>query len=97
MSESDIKLTVDQKLDLIEKSGWPIAWDGCHKLYFLQDEGRVANARELEYEIFPSTDLRQLFDLSCSLRFVSRWGYDNDDFYHEWNIGQFEGEEEESE
>ncbi|MFZ2992405.1 MAG: hypothetical protein WA061_01705 [Microgenomates group bacterium] len=87
------ELTVDDKLDLIEKSGWEIAWDGCHKIYFLQDEGRVAQARGYEYDIYPSSKVRELFENSCGLRFVSRWGYDNPDFMHEWNINQFEGEE----
>jgi hypothetical protein len=86
-------LTVDERLDLIEKSGWPIAWDGCHKLYFLQDKGRVADARETGYEVFPSTELRRLWKCSCSLRFIYRWGYDNPDFEHKWNIEQFEDEE----
>lgn len=88
------KLTVDQRLELISQSGWPIAWDGCHKLYFLQDEGRVAQARSFEYDIYPSTELPELFASSCGLRFVSRWGYNNGDFGHEWNIEQFEAEEE---
>lgn len=84
-------LTVSERLDLIEKSGWPIAYDGCHKLYFLQDEGRVAEARELGYDIHPSTKLRFLYEEdSCGLRFVSRWGHDNADFDHEWNIDQGE-------
>ena len=43
-----------------------------------------------EYDIYPSTELRELFENSCSLRFVSRWGYYNGDFDHEWNIDQFE-------
>lgn len=90
-------LTVDEKLDRIEESDWPIAWDGCHKLYFLQDDERMAQAKYFGYDIYPSTELRELFEQSCSLRFVSRWGYDNDDFEHEWNISQFEQEEMEEE
>lgn len=84
------RMTIDKRIKLIEKSGWPLAWDGCHKIYFLQDAGREAQAREFEYEIHPSTDLRDLWEDSCSLRFVTRWGYDNDDFDHPWNIDQFE-------
>ena len=84
------ELTVWERLDLIEKSGWKIAYDGCHKIYFLQDEGRIAEAEKYEYDIYPSSIVKELFDESCSLRFVSRWGYDNDDFMHEWNIRQFE-------
>lgn len=84
------KLTVAERLDLITKSKWKIAWDGCHKIYFLQDKGRVVMAKEYGYTIYPSSKVRELFENSCSLRFVSRWGYDNPDFMHEWNIYQFE-------
>lgn len=83
-------LTLKRKIRLIEQSGWPLAFDGCHKIYFLQDAGREAQAREFGYGIFPSTDLREIWEDSCSLRFVSRWGYDNGDFDHPWNIDQFE-------
>lgn len=88
-------LTVDERIDLIEESGWPIAYDGCHKLYFLQDNMRLAHAKKIGYDIYPSTELRRLYNESCPLRFVSRWGFGNPDFKHEWNIRQFEDEPEE--
>ena len=87
------KMTVEERLDTIEKMGWPIAYDGCHKIYFLEDAGREAQARELEYHIHPASELRELWNSSCGLRFVSRWGYDNDDFDHPLNINQFENED----
>jgi len=88
-------LSVDERLDLIEKSGWPIAWDGCHRMYFLQDAGREAEAISFGYDIYPSADIRRMYEISCPLRLVSRWGYDNPDFEHEWNIDQFEDDDEE--
>lgn len=83
-----LNMTTAEKIKAIEESGFPIAWDGCHKIYFLEDDARRANAVDLGYEIFPSTELRDLIVLSCGLVFVSRWGWDNDDFKHEWNIRQ---------
>jgi len=88
-------MTVQEKLLAIESAGWPIAFDGCHKLYFLEDKAREENAIASGYEIFPASELTQLYEGSCGLRFVSRWGYDNDDFKHPWNIGQFEEEDSE--
>lgn len=85
-----MSLTVEQKIAHIAQSGWPLAWDGCHKIYFLQDAGREAQAREFGYSIYPSDRLAELIEDSCSLVFVTRWGYDNDDFAHPWNIEQFE-------
>jgi hypothetical protein len=89
--EATTQLTLADKLKQIEESGWPLAFDGCHKIYFLQDEGRERQARDFGYDIYPSTDLRKLWDASCFLRFVTRWGYDNDDFAHPLNIEQGEG------
>lgn len=85
-------MTVDQKLAAIAKSGWPIAYDGCHKMYFLQDDAREQAARAAGYEIHNSAEIQDLWDGSCGLRFVTRWGFGNDDFSHELNIEQFEDE-----
>lgn len=90
-------MNIEEKMELIEESGFPLAFDGCHKIYFLEDEGRQTQAVEFGYDIFPSSELRRIWDESCGLRFVTRWGFDNDDFEHPWNIEQFEGEEEEEE
>lgn len=82
-------MTTAEKIASIEASGLPLAWDGCHKIYFLEDEGRREEAAKFGYEpFFPSTDIRDLIGRSCQLVFVSRWGHDNDDFYHPWNIPQ---------
>jgi hypothetical protein len=85
---------VEEKIDALVEKGWPIAFDGCHKIYFLQDAEREAQAEEFGYEIYSAADLPDLYERSCGLRFVSRWGYDNDDFAHELNIAQFEGDDE---
>lgn len=83
-----MKLTTAQKIEAIEESKLPIAFDGCHKIYFLEDDAREAQAREFGYGIFESSEIRQLIAASCPLVFVSRWGFDNDDFDHEWNVDQ---------
>lgn len=84
------RLTVKQRIKLITEAGWPIAWDECHKIYFLQDDKRKAQALEYGYSIHPSTELQNIYDKSCELRFISRWGFTNEDFEHEWNVNQFE-------
>lgn len=83
-------LTTAAKIAAIEASGFPLAFDGCHKIYFLEDEERRKDAAEYDYEPFlPSTELRECIARSCGLVFVSRWGFDNGDFDHPWNIPQF--------
>ena len=81
-------LTTAEKIAKIEAAQWPIAWDGCHKIYFLPDEGRRDQAEDTGYDIYPASKLRQCISDSCGLVFVSKWGYSNPDFDHEWNIDQ---------
>lgn len=88
MSEMPFDLTTSEKIALIEASGLPVAWDECHKIYFLEDDGRREDAENHGYEIFPAAKIREMILESCSLVLVSRWGYDNDDFDHPWNIRQ---------
>lgn len=83
-------MTTAEKIAAIEASGFPLAFDGCHKIYFLTDDERRKDAASCDYEpFFPATELRQLIAGSCGLVFVSKWGLDNSDFAHEWNIEQF--------
>lgn len=82
-------MTTAEKIAAIEASRFPIAYDGCHKIYFLTDAERQADAAEAGYKPFHrSTELRRLIASSCGLVFVSKWGLDNDDFDHPWNIPQ---------
>ena len=82
-------MTTAEKIAAIEASGFPLAFDGCHKIYFIADEERRADAARFDYEpFFESAELRDLISRSCGLVFVNKWGLDNDDFDHEWNIDQ---------
>lgn len=88
MSETS-EMTTAEKIAAIETSGLKLAWDGCHKIYFLEDEEREREAASFGYEpFFPAAELRELISSSCGLVFVSRWGFDNSDFDHRWNIDQ---------
>lgn len=82
------ELSTIEKIEAIEESGLPVAFDGCHKIYFLEDDGRRAQAESFGYAIYPAVLIKELIAQSCFLVFVSRWGYDNSDFEHEWNIEQ---------
>lgn len=84
-------LSTADKIKAIEESGLLLVWDGCHKIYFLEDAAREAEARLMGYEeedFYPATEVRKLIGDSCGLVFVSRWGHDNSDFDHDWNIEQ---------
>ena len=55
-------LTAEQKIHAIETSEMNIAWDGCHKIYFLQDDAREADARDIGYDIYPASFLREAIE-----------------------------------
>ena len=50
-----------------------VAYDGCHKFYYIEDEQDEAEAISYEYELYPFEDFIKLWDESCPLRFLSNW------------------------
>ena len=50
------------------------AYDGCHKIYLIENEQQLQEARWNEYSIYPISKLKQTFEDSCELRFISDWG-----------------------
>ena len=52
------------------------AYDGCHKIYLLESEEDAAEATSYEYGILPISKLKETFDNSCGLQFISNWGLD---------------------
>lgn len=50
--------------------GVAIAYDGCHKIYVCEDEDDTKKMKEYDYNIYPMSDLRSIWEKSCSLRFV---------------------------
>lgn len=49
------------------------AYDGCHKIYLLEDEKDKMEAVNLDYSIKESSELLKTFTDSCELRFISNW------------------------
>jgi hypothetical protein len=76
------------KINGLQVTAQTFAFDGCHKIYLLEDGAEEAHARELGYNIYPIDELRQAYEGSCSLRFISNWPLDNDEFVS--YVGQFE-------
>lgn len=56
-----------------EVMGMHVAYDRCHKLYVIEDNDDLKNARVGGYAIYPISDLEELYTRSCSLRFISNW------------------------
>lgn len=49
------------------------AYDDCHKIYILEDDTDLMEAKESKYTIIPISRLKETFDNSCFLRFISNW------------------------
>lgn len=65
------------KINRIEVKGIGVAYDGCHKLYILEDLEDVRQAKELGYTIYDDVVyVEDLYAMSCELRFISNWKLD---------------------
>jgi hypothetical protein len=53
------------------------AYDGCHKIYLIDDTLDKEEASDSGYDILPISKLRDTFEESCSLRFISDWKLKN--------------------
>ena len=71
--------TLEEVEDIIEINNRTVihngyfAYDNCHKIYILEDDTDIMQARELGYSILPITLLETTYNNSCSLRFISNW------------------------
>ena len=56
--------------------GTEFAYDGCHKIYIIEDMEDVKNATEYGYKILPISEIIETYNNSCQLRFISNWKLD---------------------
>ena len=56
-----------------EIEGKEFAYDGCHKIYVIEDDEDRKNALEIEYDLYPIEQLSEKYNNSCELRFISNW------------------------
>jgi hypothetical protein len=49
------------------------AYDGCHKIYILEDEIDYQEAINNGYEIKRMKSIKSAYHNSCSLKFISNW------------------------
>jgi len=52
--------------------GKEFAYDGCHKIYIIEDEEDKKEAID-GYTILPISLLKKTYENSCSLRFIHNW------------------------
>lgn len=49
------------------------AYDGCHKIYLIEDTDDLKEAKDIGYDIYNIKLLKETYDDSCSLRFIDNW------------------------
>ena len=52
------------------------AYDNCHKIYIIEDEADLNEARDIGYNIYPIKALPDAYKNSCELKFISNWKLD---------------------
>lgn len=61
------------KLNKQTVTGTGVAWDGCHKIYIIEDEADQAEAEKIGYTIYSIQELPRVWTMSCPLRFIKNW------------------------
>lgn len=64
------------KINNKEVIGDKFAYDGCHKIYIIEDEKDREDAEEYDYQIFDLKDIQNVYENSCELKFISNWKLD---------------------
>ena len=69
------KESENEKLEKLMKRFYNknFAYDGCHKIYILDDYNQEIEAEEKRFDIYPIAHLQKIFNRSCSLRFIESW------------------------
>lgn len=57
----------------IKESIKQFAFDGCHKIYLIENEDNLKDAIKWGYSIYPIEDLQEKFEHSCVLKFINTW------------------------
>lgn len=51
-------------------SNWPVAFDGCHKFYVIEDDDDQQMMLEYGYTLYDITQLPHLYSMACPLKFI---------------------------
>lgn len=64
------------KINNVEVIGNRFAYDGCHKIYVIENQEDEQKSRECGYEILDISQLIKTYKDSCELRFIRNWKLD---------------------
>ena len=66
-------METQEKIAFIEKSGFTLAFDGCHKIYVMENPQDQEDMFQYGYDrtdFHPASEIRRLINQSCGLVFV---------------------------
>ena len=78
------------KINGKETQAKSFAYDGCHKIYLLENEEEWEDALSNDYDVYPISMLQEKFYRSCSLRFISPWNLDKRNYVNQFEEAEFE-------
>ena len=64
---------MQDKIKQVMETYSQFAYDGCHKIYIIENDEEEQKAREYNYQILPIEELEDKFYNSCELRFIYFW------------------------
>lgn len=64
------------KINDMEVLGKLFAYDGCHKIYIIENSDDKQEALKIGYDVLPISNLKEIFYSSCPLKFISNWSLD---------------------
>lgn len=64
------------KINNLEVIGKYFAYDDCHKIYIIEDEKDLQEAKEIGYTILPIKEIEETYNNSCELKFINNWKLD---------------------
>lgn len=64
------------KINGVEVIGNKFAYDGCHKIYVIEDQEDEQQVRDSGYKILDISQLMETYEYSCELRYIRNWKSD---------------------
>lgn len=64
------------KINNKEVIGDYFAYDGCHKIYVIEDQEDRDEAVSFGYDVYKIDMIQNFWDVSCDLRFIYNWKLD---------------------
>ena len=65
------------------------AYDGCHKIYLIDSDDDKYESSDCGYDILPISQLKNKFETSCGLQFISNWKLTKD-YIKQFEVADFQ-------